>query len=97
VYECAYNLLVDYQWDDNKAKANLKKHNVDFADAVTVFGDDLAITLEDADPNEERFVTIGIDALGRILVVVYTWRGESIRLISARKATRGECRVYGER
>ena len=43
MYECAYNLLVDYQWDDNKAKANLKKHNVDFADAVTVFGDDLPI------------------------------------------------------
>ena len=85
---------MDYQWDDNKAKANLKKHKVDFADAVTVFGDNLAITLEDVDPDEERFVTIGIDALGRILVVVYTYRGETIRLISARKATKGECRAY---
>ena len=88
---------MDYQWDDNKAKANLKKHKVDFADAVTVFGDDLAITVEDDDPDEERFVTIGVDAQGRILVVVYTWRGESIRLISARKATRGERQEYEER
>ncbi len=85
-----------YQWDDNKAKANLKKHKVDFADAVTVFGDDLAITVEDVEPDEERFVTIGIDAMGRILVVVYTWRGEIIRLISARKATKGERKEYEE-
>jgi uncharacterized DUF497 family protein len=85
---------MNYQWDDNKAKANLKKHKVDFADAVTVFNDELAMTVEDVDPNEERFITIGIDALGRILVVVYTWRGESIRLISARKATRVERRDY---
>ena len=83
MYECAYNLLMDYQWDDNKAKANLKKHKVDFADVVTVFGDDLAVTVEDDNPDEDRFVTIGVDALGRTLVVIYTWRGESTRLISA--------------
>jgi hypothetical protein len=63
---------MNYQWDDHKAKANLKKHKVDFAEAVTVFDDDLAITVEDIIPEEERFVTIGADALGRILVVVYT-------------------------
>lgn len=85
---------MNYQWNDNKAKANLKKHKVDFADAVTTFNDDLAITIEDDDPDEERFVTIGMDVLGRILVVVYTWRGESIRLISARKATNSERREY---
>ncbi len=96
MYGCAYNLSIDYQWDDNKAKSNLKKHKVDFADAVTVFGNDLAITVEDVDPDEERYITIGIDALGRILVVVYTLRGEAIRLISARKATKGEQRVYEE-
>ena len=67
---------------------------MDFAEAVTVFGDDLAITVEDSIPEEERFVTIGADALGRILVVVYTWRGEDIRLISARKATKDESREY---
>jgi hypothetical protein len=87
---------MNYQWDDNKAKTNLKKHKVDFADAVTVFGDDLAVTVEDDNPDEERFVTIGVDALGRILVVVYTWRRESIRLISARKATKGERKEYEE-
>ena len=94
MYGCAYNLPVDYQWDENKAKANLKKHRVDFGDAVTVFSDDAALTVEDDYPGEERYVTIGLDGLGRILVVIYTWRGESIRLISARKATRQERKQY---
>jgi len=85
---------VDYQWDENKAKANLKKHRVDFADAVSVFSDDTAITVEDDYPDEQRYVTIGLDALQRLLVVIYTWRGESIRLISARKATRQEYKQY---
>lgn len=85
---------MDYQWDDNKAKTNLKKHRVDFADAVTVFSDDFAITIADDHPDEERFVTVGMDALGRILVVVYTWRGESIRIISAWKATNRERKQY---
>lgn len=67
------------------------------ADAVSVFADDFAITVMDEHPDEERFVTIGMDALARILVVVYTWRGEScIRLISARKATRRERQQYEE-
>jgi uncharacterized DUF497 family protein len=87
---------MDYQWDDHKAKANLKKHRIDFADAVTIFSDDRAITIEDDNPDEERLVTIGMDALGRILVVVYTWRGESIRIISARKATSRERKEYEE-
>ena len=85
---------MDYQWDENKAKANLKKHRVDFADAVSVFSDDTAITVEDDYPDEQRYVTIGLDALQRLLVVIYTWRGESIRLISARKATRQEYKQY---
>ncbi len=87
---------MDYQWDDNKAEANLKKHKIDFADAVTVFNDDLAITIADDYPAEERFATIGIDAIGRIVTVIYTWRGESVRLISARKATKAERREYEE-
>lgn len=85
---------MNYQWDDHKASINLTKHGIDFADAVTVFSDDFAITVEDDLPNEERFVTVGVDALGRILVVVYTWREESIRIISARKATRRERKQY---
>ncbi len=85
-----------YQWDKNKAATNLRKHGIDFADAVSVFSDDLAITIPDERFNEERFITIGLDALGQVLVVVYTWRDQDIRLISARPATRQERRQYLE-
>ena len=85
-----------YQWDKEKAVANLNKHGIDFADAVSTFSDDLAITLTDERFEEERFITIGMDALGRVLVVVYTWRGDEIRLISARKAMRHERTHYAE-
>jgi uncharacterized DUF497 family protein len=87
---------MSYQWDREKAVANLSKHGIDFADVVSVFADDLAITVMDERFAEERFVTIGIDALGRILVVVYTWRDDEIRLISARKALRHERTQYEE-
>ena len=83
-----------YQWNEDKAAANISKHGIDFADAVSVFSDDLAITIPDERFDEERFVTIGIDAFGRVLVVVYTLRSDEIRLISARKATRLEQQQY---
>lgn len=85
-----------YQWNRDKAATNLRKHGVDFADAVSVFSDDLAITIPDERFDEERFVTIGLDAFGRVLVVVYTLRGNEIRIISARKATRPEQQQYEE-
>jgi uncharacterized protein len=85
-----------YQWDTDKAKVNFRKHGIDFADAVSIFTDNLAITIPDERYDEERFITIGMDAFGRILVVVYTWRGDEIRLISARKATRCEQKQYEE-
>jgi uncharacterized DUF497 family protein len=85
-----------YQWNRAKAAANLRKHGIDFADAVSVFSDDLAITIPDERFDEERFVTIGVDVFGRVLVVVYTMRGDEIRLISARKATRQERQQYEE-
>jgi hypothetical protein len=85
-----------YQWDTDKAAANLRKHGIDFADAISVFSDDLAITIPDERFDEERFITIGIDAFSRVLVVVYTWRSNEIRLISARKATRRERKQYEE-
>lgn len=86
---------MQYEWDPNKAAENVAKHAISFADAVAVLGDALALTLEDEASEEERFVTIGMDAFARILVVVYTWRGEdTIRLISARRATRHERRQY---
>jgi uncharacterized protein len=85
-----------YQWDRNKAATNFNKHGIDFADAVSVFSDDLAVTVNDERFDEERFITIGIDAFGQVLVVVYTLRGNDIRLISARKATRPERTQYEE-
>jgi uncharacterized DUF497 family protein len=85
-----------YQWNRDKATANLRKHGIDFADAVSVFSDDLALTIPDERFDEERFVTIGLDGFGRILVVVYTLRGEAIRVISARKASRQERQQYEE-
>ncbi len=86
---------MEFEWDRLKAYSNLTKHEVDFADAATVFDDDLAITIPDEHPNEQRFITLGMDALGRVLVVVYTWRDDRIRIISARKATPQERRQYG--
>jgi uncharacterized DUF497 family protein len=71
-----------------------QKHGVDFADAATVLYDDRAITSRDDDDSEQRNVTIGTDALGRVLVVVYTWRDDRPRLISARRATAHERRQY---
>jgi len=85
---------VGFEWDEQKAKANLRKHGIDFADAVVVLEDPLAVTIPDYTADEERFVTVGSDILGRILVVVYAVRDKQIRLISARKATRRERRRY---
>jgi uncharacterized DUF497 family protein len=85
---------VKVEWDSRKAAANLRKHGVDFADAATVLNDELSLTISDDESDEERFVTVGMDALGRVLLVVYTWRGERPRLISARKATPRERRQY---
>ena len=84
-----------YEWDPDKAATNLHKHAISFADAVTVFSDELALIVADDFMDEERFIILGADAFGRLLVVVYTWRGEhTIRLISARKATRRERTQY---
>jgi uncharacterized protein len=82
------------EWDPDKERANTTKHGVSFSNAVIVLQDDMAITIEDVHPDERRFVTIGMDDTGKILVVVYTYRGESIRIISARKATTREIAVY---
>ena len=85
---------MSFEWDWRKAKSNLQKHRVRFEDAVGVFLDEQAVTVDDDCGEEERFVTIGLDNLGMLVVVVYTWRGEAIRLISARRATRNEARWY---
>ncbi len=87
---------MSYEWDPEKALQNIRKHNVDFADAVAVFEDEQALSREDPKAiGEERYIAVGLDHLGRVLTVVYTFRGERIRIISARGATPGESSAYG--
>ncbi|UIE36496.1 BrnT family toxin [Leptodesmis sichuanensis] len=87
---------MQWQWDPNKANLNIHKHGVSFEEAVTVFGDPLAVTIDDPDHSigEARFVTIGFSNLQRLLVVCHTEREQKVRLISARLATRRERRTY---
>ena len=88
---------MEFEWDPGKARENLKEHGIDFADAVGVF-DNPYMQREDPDaPGEQRFVATGLDILGRLLVVAYTYRPGKIRLISARKATRKEGKEYAQR
>jgi uncharacterized protein len=90
-----HNARVDIEFDPAKAKSNLAKHKVSFSHAEQALRDPVAVTVEDPDAErEQRFVTLGMDALGRILVVVHTPRGSRIRLISARKASKGEAEQY---
>jgi len=65
-----------FEWDKSKAKANESKHGISFADTFAVFEDPNAVTVEDFQKGEQRYVTVGMDAFGRILVVVYIWRGK---------------------
>lgn len=97
MHDRAYNDSIDFEWDPEKARENRRKHGIRFSDTVFVFADDRAITMEDDFVWEERYVTIGSDLLGRVLVVVFAFREESIRIISARKATARERRQYIER
>ena len=82
-------------FDPNKAVTNYRKHGIRFSDAEPVLFDPMALTREDKDAEgEQRFVSIGADSTGRILVVVFTYHGEEIRLISARPATAKEREYY---
>ena len=71
-----YNDCVSFEWDSSKATANLRKHGVRFSEAVGVFSDDAAITILDDGADEERFVTSGMGLKGRVLAVVYCYRGD---------------------
>lgn len=85
----------DIEFDPDKARTNLRKHRVSFVDADQALRDIRAITIADPDAaGEPRFITLGMDARGRILVLVHTPRGDRIRIISARKASPGEARYY---
>jgi uncharacterized DUF497 family protein len=85
-----------YEWDETKREENLRKHGVDFADAVGALEDPANLTIEDPDAaGEARFLTLGMDFLARVLLVVWTERAaDCIRIISARKASPGETRRY---
>ena len=86
---------MEIEFDPDKAQSNLRKHRVGFARGGQSLRDGRAITVVDPDSGgESRFVTMGMDALGRILVVIHTPRGDRIRIISARKASPGEAEHY---
>jgi uncharacterized DUF497 family protein len=87
-----------FDWDPRKATANLRKHSVSFEEASTVFADDYSLTGTDPDHSvgEERFITFGIAQSGRLPVVSHTEQGDTIRIFSARRATRSERKLYEE-
>ncbi len=91
-------MKLGFEWDDEKAKANFKKHRVGFDEATTVFTDPFSVTIPDPthSADEQRYVDIGNSDKGRALVVVYTERGSNIRIISCRKATPSERMFYEE-
>jgi uncharacterized DUF497 family protein len=84
------------EWDPKKAKLNLKKHGVAFEEAATAMSDPMAATGADPDHSayEERYVSFGVSARNRLLVVSHAEEGETIRLISARRASKGERELY---
>lgn len=85
-----------FEWDEEKDTGNQEKHEVSFEEAKTIFNDPLSMTVTDTEHSisEHRFIDVGCSVKGRILVVVYTERGSHIRIISCRKATGSERRVY---
>lgn len=85
-----------FEWDPAKSEVNLKKHGISFHEASTVFGDPLALTFNDPDHSsgEQRFLTFGLASMGNLLVVVHTERRKTTRIISARRATRQERKIY---
>lgn len=88
-----------FEWDEQKAKTNQKKHGVSFDEAATVFHDSFIATILDPDHSidEQRYVTLGFSARGRLLLVIHTESGKKTRIISCRKATRRERRIYEDR
>jgi hypothetical protein len=89
-------MQLPFEWDEEKAEENLKKHGISFDEAKSVFGDPFSITIDDPDHSEEeqRFIDIGYSKNGRVLVVVYTERGHKTRIISCRKTNMAERRKY---
>ncbi|MEH2216370.1 MAG: BrnT family toxin [Nostoc sp.] len=90
---------MEFEWNPDKAALNLEKHGISFLEAATVFNDPLSVTFPDPDHSigESRYIIIGVSRFGQLLVVAHTDRGEKVRIISARKATRQEKKFYEER
>lgn len=91
-------MRLTFEWDEVKAKENLKKHGVSFEEGKTIFNDPFVLTFPDADSSEseDRYINIGLSAKSRILVLTHTERRDRIRIVSCRKATAGERRYYEE-
>ena len=89
---------MNFEWDSKKARLNRKKHRVSFEEAATVFGDPLALTFPDPDHSEteQRFITVGMSGAKRVLVIAHADRNDTVRIISARLATRHEREHYEE-
>jgi uncharacterized DUF497 family protein len=89
---------LSFEWDENKALSNLAKHGIGFEEAATVFADPLSVTISDPAHSqaEDRFIIVGNSHEQKLLVVVHTERGDNIRIISARRATKRERRTYEE-
>lgn len=87
---------MEFEWDPEKAAANVAKHRVEFPEAMTVFGDPGELTIADPDhsEDEQRFLSVGLSAAGRLLVIAYTERAGRTRIISAREATPQERKNY---
>ena len=91
-----FDELMEFEWDREKAAANARKHGVAFSEAMTIFGDPLELTIDDPDHShdERRFLSIGMSAAGRVLVVAYTEREGRTRIINAREASSQERKSY---
>ena len=87
-----------FEWDSRKARSNFAKHGVGFQEASTIFGDPLSLTIPEPEHSlsEERYITMGRAVTGKLLVVVHTERGDNIRIINARRASRRERKFYEE-
>ncbi len=91
-------MLIEFEWNEDKAKANLSKHGISFNEATTVFNDPFYVDFYDPDhsDDEDRYIMIGESQQRRLLIVSYTERRHKTRLISAREATKGEKETYEE-
>lgn len=92
-------MSLEFEWDPEKSKKNVSKHDIAFIEAATVFSDSLSVTYGDPDHSDEedRFITVGFSSSGKLLMVSHTDRNDRIRIISARKLVRKERKQYEQK